>query len=139
MIRSIGPRTSNLGWWSLLELLAMGQHWNCRSLGTTPGGLAVPQCNAEKRILQTAAVDSSTIPEHTLSPTCQLLGDLAGKGTHLLVLHEVFVHQVAETQANRQIEGEEGMWHWLSPQLLGNSLLVEDLSDWSVHDEHWES
>mmetsp|Transcript_35944 Transcript_35944/g.58862 ORF Transcript_35944/g.58862 Transcript_35944/m.58862 type:complete len:206 (-) Transcript_35944:367-984(-) len=30
------------------------------------------------------------------------------------------------------------MWHWLSPKLLGNGLLVKDLTQRSMDNEHWE-
>ena len=82
--------------------------------------------------------DTSSIPEHTFSPWGQLLSHLACYSAHALVLHEVFIHQVTKTQTNRKIEREEGMWHWFSPKFLGNGLLVEDLSNWTVHNEHGE-
>ena len=82
--------------------------------------------------------DTSSIPEHAFSPRGQLLRHLACYSTHALVLHEVFVHQVTKTQTNRKVEREEGMWHWFSPKFLGNGLLVEDLSNWTVHNKHGE-
>eukprot|EP00438_Fugacium_kawagutii_P035512 Skav211964 [mRNA] locus=scaffold433:295174:298623:+ [translate_table: standard] len=45
---------------------------------------------------------------------------------------------MAKAKANGQVAGEEGVWHWLSPELPGNHLLVEDLADRSMHDEHGE-
>ena len=82
--------------------------------------------------------DTSSIPEHAFSPWGQLLSHLPCYSAHALVLHEVFIHQVTKTQTNRKIEREEGMWHWFSPKFLGNGLLVEDLSNWTVHNEHGE-
>eukprot|EP00438_Fugacium_kawagutii_P035511 Skav211963 [mRNA] locus=scaffold433:279098:285174:+ [translate_table: standard] len=78
------------------------------------------------------------VTQKASGPTSQFLGDLASNGANLLVLHEVFVHQMAKAEANGQVAGEEGVWHWLSPELPGNHLLVEDLADRSMHDEHGE-
>ena len=51
----------------------------------------------------------------------------------------MLIHKVADAQANGQVEGEEGMGHRLTPELLGDGFLVEDLSKRPMHDEHGES
>ena len=63
------------------------------------------------------------VSQHALAPGRQRLRHLARKGAHLLVLHEVLVHQVTQAQADRQIAGEEGVGHRLTPQLLGDRLM----------------
>mmetsp|Transcript_70014 Transcript_70014/g.85920 ORF Transcript_70014/g.85920 Transcript_70014/m.85920 type:complete len:270 (-) Transcript_70014:429-1238(-) len=45
---------------------------------------------------------------------------------------------MADTQTNGQVEGKEAVWHRFSPKLSGDHLLVEDLPNGSMHDEHGE-
>ena len=78
------------------------------------------------------------IPQHALSPSSKGLCHLPGNGTHLLVLHKMLIHKMADTQANGQVEGEECVRHWLAPQFLGDCLLVEDLAQRTMNNEHWE-
>ena len=100
--------------------------------------LAERQQDLHRSVVPLQLHQNLAIPQHALSPICQELSNLAGEGTHLLVLHKVLVGEMADGQANCQVEREETVRHRLPPKLFRDYLLVEHLANRPVHDKHRE-
>ena len=106
----------------------------CTSINTAhfQGGSSPPKAGCSSLHLKMILC----ITQHTFSPAGQSLSHLSSNRTYGLVLHKVFIHQVTDTQANCQIAREEGTRHWFPPEFPCNDLLIKDLTNGAMHNEH---